>query len=248
MRWLVFICALVATGAGYAQTPGEAIESALQLNSRALAAQQRIDRLATERKNLLNEIDIIEQAGSAYALRNRELEQQISALQQNLVEIDADLRAVSETETGIIATLDAMIDALEQFITLDLPFRTEARLEKIAGLRSELLRADLDVTDKYQAVVSAYLDEIRFGYTHSVIQQRIDTANGVRTVNILRLGRAGLWYVTPDGDHAGRWDPRQSQWIDADTDRQAVLDGIAMVRDSAKPVVVSLPVQLNLSP
>ena len=246
MRFLLLPLFWFICGVANAQSPGQAIESVLELNRSALAAQQRIDRLYKERQEILSDITTIKQEGTIYAIRNRELEQELSEIRQNLFDIDADLRAVTETQTGIITLLDAMINSLARFIELDLPFELEKRNAVIGALRSELVRPDIDVTKKYQAVVSAYLNEIRSGYSDAVSQETIETPRGSRLANILRLGRAGLWYVTPDGAEAGYWDPVRRSWSDAETRPQTVLMGIRAVRASGVPATLELPIHLNL--
>lgn len=247
MRLLLPALLWVVANVANAQSPGLAIESVLELNRSALAAQQSIDQLYENRQRVLSEITAIEQEGTIHALRNRELEQALSEGRQHLSEIDADLRAVTETRTGIIALLDAMIDSLERFIELDLPFELDKRLAAVIELRSDLARADIDVTMKYQAIVSAYLDEIRFGYSNAVSQERIETPRGNRLANILRLGRAGLWYVTPDGAEAGYWDRVGRFWNDSATEPQTVLMGIRIVRETGAPAMLELPVYLDMA-
>lgn len=248
MRLLVFSLLIVLlTGTAVAQTPAGAIESVLELNASALASQKRIDGIYEQRQQLLSDISTIEQEGTTFALRNRELEQTLAQVQQNLAEIDTDLRAVTETQTGIISLLDTMITALERFIELDLPFQLEQRRAVINRLRADLGRADIGVTEKYQSVVSAYLNEVRFGHNNAVSQERIETPLGNRMAEVLRLGRAGLWYVTADGTQAGRWDPVRRQWTDSDTDAHTVMTGIRIVRETASPAILNLPIQLDLS-
>ncbi|MDH3589319.1 MAG: DUF3450 domain-containing protein [Gammaproteobacteria bacterium] len=246
MRVLVLLVMAFTAVTAWAQTPGEAIAATLRLNQEALDAQQRIDRLFEQRQRIQNEISTIELEGTTFALRNSTLAQQLADTRQNLAEIETDIHAITETQTGIITLLDKMIDALERFIVLDLPFQQQQRHARIASLRGDLVRSDLSVSNKYQAVISAYLDEIRLGFTNSVTTEQISTSHGDRTMQILRLGRAGLWYVTADGRLAGRWDPRDRVWTDDNTDPQEVIKGIRIVQELAAPDVVKLPLRLDI--
>ena len=246
MRVLVFLAMAFTVVTAWAQTPGEAIAATLRLNREALDAQQEIDRLFEQRQRIQNEISTIEMEGTTFALRNSALAQQLADTRQNLAEIETDIHAITETQTGIITLLDKMIDALERFVELDLPFQQQQRNARIAGLRSDLVRSDLSVSNKYQAVISAYLDEIRLGFTNSVTTEQISTQDGDRMMQILRLGRAGLWYVTADGKSAGRWDPRERKWTGGDTEPQEVIKGIRIVQELAAPDVVRLPLLLDI--
>ncbi len=237
--WLLLLC-LVA-GSAAARTPAEAIDAAAAINRQARAAQQRIDSLAGQRHRVLEEIRLIELDGTANALLNRELRQEVTELKQSLADIDTDLRAVTETQTGIISLTAAMIDSLERFIELDLPFMLPERRAAVTRLRENLGRSDLSVSEKYSSVVAAYLDEIRYGHSNGVHRHKI----GSRYVDVLRLGRAGLWFVTAGGTEAGRWDRQQHQWVRGDTNPESVLAAIEAVRDSREPPGVLLPLEVD---
>ena len=246
MRHTLFILMALLAVTAEAQAPETAINSVLELNSRAQAAQKRIDELYQQRQKLLNDINTIEQEGSAFAVRNRELDTTIAEVKQSLSEINADMQAVAETQIGIIELLREMIEALAQFIELDLPFDLEKRRAVITELRTNLSRSDISVTQKYQAVVSAYLNEVRLGHTNSVAQERIETPLGHRIVDVLRVGRAGLWYVTQNGAQAGRWDARMQRWVDTDTNARDVMAGVHVVREIRPPSTIALPVQIDI--
>ena len=55
-----------------------------------------------------------------------------------------------------------------------------------------------------------------YGTTGEAYTDEITTADGVREVNILRIGRIALLYVTPDGSQAGAWDKDAREWVTLD--------------------------------
>ncbi|MBT8137643.1 MAG: DUF3450 domain-containing protein [Gammaproteobacteria bacterium] len=245
MRLATLALLLLLTVTSQAQTPSQAIEQTLQLNRQALSAQQQIDRLYEQRRQATEELNLVKQTGSAGALQQQQLQQQLSLLRDGLTAVEDQIAAVNETQTGLLRLLTAMVGALEQFVALDLPFDQDQRRARLVDLRVALRSASLSVTEKYQAVVAAYLDEIRLGSTNAVSQQLISGPRGSRQVEVLRLGRAGLWYVTPDDRDAGYWDPRQGRWIEGSADPGQVRAGIRVIRQTASPRPVTLPLRLE---
>ena len=213
----------------------------------ARAAQAAIDAVHVQAEQLRYERQLVETEGTSFALRNSELVASVNTLQRNLNDLEDDLRAVAETQTGIVTLLTGMTDALARFVEIDLPFRIAERRAATAALRNALASSETSIAAKYQAVVSAYLEEIGFGVSNEVFTDSIDTGRGERTVTVLRLGRAGLWYLTPDGRAAGRWDRRERRWVDdGRTDAGEVQRAIRMFRDEGTVTAISLPVDLDL--
>ncbi len=229
-----------------AQTPSDTIDAYAAAHREARSAQSAIEAQHARGELLRSERQLVEAQGTSFALQNRELETDIAGLQRNLRDLEDDLQAVAETQTGIVALLTGMTDALERFIELDLPFRSAERLGATAALRATLASSETSIAGKYQAVVSAYLTEIGHGSSNEVFSARIVTGQGERIVSVLRLGRAGLWYVTPDGQRAGRWHRRERRWIDdGHTDPAEVLRGIRMMRDEGPVTAIDLPVDIG---
>jgi hypothetical protein len=108
-----------------------------------------------------------------------------------------------------------MIDGLARFIELDVPFLVEERLARAERLRGLLTRADVTAAEQFRNVMEAWLIEMDdYGTTGEIYTDEIVTADGVtREVELLRIGRVSLVYVTPDGSQAGAWDQRNRQWV-----------------------------------
>lgn len=241
----LFLFCCCYSGVSLAQSPAAMIDAVRQINRQALDAQKSIDQLHDERQRILSRINTIEQDGSAFAVRNIELNNLIDKSRRETAEVDEEIQAVNEIQTGIAELMRSMIATLEKYIDLDFPFQLAQRRAVIDRLNSLLERDDISVAQKYQAVVSAYLDELRFGFSNEVYKDRIDTPGGQRVVEILRLGRAGLWYLTADGALAGYYDLRRRSWVDRNTDPAQVRLGIRMIRDSLPPTAIDLPVVLS---
>lgn len=223
----------------------QAIDAMAALHERARAAQQEIDEIHARTERAREQARLIEHEGTIDALEIADLEQQIAVLENVNAELAQDIRATGEAQSGIVALLAAMIDALEAFVALDLPFRPADRAATIADLRRLLTDSSVSVAAKYQAVAAAYLREIDFGNAAIFERVQIATPEGERVVDLLRIGRAGLWYVTPDGTQAGRYDRDSGSWIAHDVEPAAVLRAGAIVAGRAAPLAVYLPLETS---
>lgn len=245
-RAAALLLALVAANAASVAGPLETIDAMAALQAEARQAQQRIDAIQQRVERARAETHGIATSGSADALRVREVESQIADLERTIADFDADLRAVADSQSGIVTLLVAMIDALERFVQLDLPFRQAERLRQLEMLRAEIGASDTAIAGKYQAVVAAYQREIDHGMTTEVYRATVATTQGARVADVLRHGRVGLWYLSPDGVYAGRYDKATQTWIDAGVSPAAVRHAIAIVQGQAAPVPAVLPVGLEL--
>ena len=91
-----------------------------------------------------------------------------------------------------------MIDNLEQFVLLDIPFMLEERTQRVAALREAMANADVTVSERYRRILEAYQIEMEFGRTIEAYEDTLGEGNAQRTLQFLRVGRVALLYQTED--------------------------------------------------
>ncbi len=167
--------------------------------------QYQIDRLAGAR------------SGPATTLEERRLAEQIRALEravdaerEAIDELAQRIRSLQESEAGLVPLLDTMLATLERVIDADLPFDVTARKAAVARTRADLSRHDLTLADRYTRVLSAWLSEIRLGYTTESATRQLMVNGQSRVVDVVRVGRLALYYVTADGAECGLWLPARA--------------------------------------
>ena len=102
-------------------------------------------------------------------------------------------------------------------------------------------RADVSLAEKYRRVLEAYQVETEYGRTIEAYQDEIVLEDATRTVNFLRIGRVGLYYLTLDGKEAGVW---EQGWHTLDDGyRQAIDKGLKVAKKQLPPDLLVLPLK-----
>jgi hypothetical protein len=146
-------------------------------------------------------------------------------------------------ERQIGPLIERMIENLEKFVDLDIPFLMDERLERLDFLRSTLDRADVSVAEKFSQVLQAYQVENTYGTTIEAYTANIELDGKSRNVDMLKWGRVALVFQTPDGETTGVWDNKVRQWVILDDEfRDGVRDGLRIARKTQTADLVRLPV------
>jgi len=82
----------------------------------------------------------------------------------------------------------AMLDALEQFVELDVPNQLAVRREEIAKVRDNLSRADFTIAEKFRQVLELYSIEGEAGRRIETYSDTLDVGGAEREVDVLAVG------------------------------------------------------------
>jgi len=147
-------------------------------------------------------------------------------------------------ERQIFPLMLSMVDALEQFIELDMPFHLEERRERIANLRQIIGDAEVIGAEKLRKVFEAYQIETDFGGNLDAYTQVLDVEGKQLNVNVLRFGRVSMVYQSEDGKHNAVWDKASRSWasINAAEYRNYIKKGIKIAKKQIAPELFILPV------
>ena len=175
---------------------------------------------------------------------NARLEKQIANQTTRASQIDQSIADVTIIQRQITPLVIRMIDGLEEFVALDLPFHLQERGDRIAFLRNNLDRADVTTAEKFRQVLEAYKIEIEYGRKIDTYKDTITIEGVEREVNVLRVGRVALLYQTPDLAVSGHWNVATRSWEELDSAqyRSAIQNGIRMANKQAAIDLLMLPV------
>ena len=239
---VAFMCSL--TGASYASTTLDDIyQVAEQMNVAAKRSQSKIDALTEETRLLLNEYKTVLKEIEGLRVYNRQLEKQIASQEEEMAQLTISIDEVTVIERQITPLMIRMIDGVEQFVELDLPFLLKERRARVARLRDMMDRADVAVSEKFSQVLRAYQIENDYGRTLEAYSDTISIAGVDRKVDVLKVGRISLMYQTGDGEESGRYNAEIGAWEEIDDSYQAsIRQGIRMARQQATTNLFSIPV------
>ena len=240
------VAAMMSVGsvlAGPAASLATALEQQQAMQKEAAASQQRIDTLDDESRALLEEY-----RGTRAELENlqaysTQMSRMVTAQEQEVVELDAQLQEIEVTKRRILPLMVRMVEVLEQFIVLDSPFLPQERRLRLEGLKELLDDPHVGLAEKYRRILEAYRVENAYAYNIEAYAGELTLGGRTRTVDFLRLGRVGLYYLTFDHAEAGYWDSVADSWRPLDESyRRAIEQGIRVARKQAPPELIKLPV------
>jgi DNA repair exonuclease SbcCD ATPase subunit len=239
---VVAVC-LAWSGGAAAATLNDIYRVAEQVNAQARQSQARIDALTDETRALLNDYKTVLKEIEGLRVYNRQLERQIGNQEREMEQLSRSIEEVTVIERQIGPLMSRMIDGLEQFVQLDLPFLTSERESRIDNLRDMMDRADVTVSEKFSQVLRAFQIENEYGRTMEAYGSTI-SLNGVeRKVDMLKVGRVALVYQTPDGTETGMFNPSTRQWQRLpDSYKTPVRNGIRMANQQLSVDLLLLPV------
>ncbi len=237
----VFAFLLVGAGTSVAAGLDELLAATDDLNQDARRSQARVDKLVSETdrlqaeyKGILKQIEGLKVYNTQQRalIRNQEREQQ---------KLGESINNVTVIERQISPLMQRMLDAIERFVELDVPFLKDERLARVRRLRETLLLSDVSVSEKFGAVLSAYQIESEYGRTIDAYSGTLPDSEKV--VDFLRFGRVALVYQTTDGEESGRWNSETKTFevLDGGYNTQ-IRSGIRMARKQSAVDIVVMPV------
>lgn len=205
-------------------------------------SQAKIDEIQDDTRDLLTQYKQVMKIVDGLRVYNQQQERLIRNQETEMAELNKSIDEVTVIERQIGPLIARMIDNLEKFIELDVPFLMDERHNRIEFLKDTLERADVSVAEKFSQVLQAYQVENTYGSTLEAYTDFVDINGQDRQVDMLRWGRVVLAFQTSDGEITGAWDNDAREWkILGDEYRTGVRDGLRIARKTMTADLVILP-------
>ena len=202
---LVLCCSLAMTAFG-AQKLDKITKEGKQRTLEGKAAQDKINVLSDAAADIVSEYKTVTKVVDGLKVYNDLLDVQIQNQLQEAESIQQSIKNVSSLERHVAPLMMRMIDSLEAFIKLDVPFLPEERANRIKKLRDMMLRSDVSTAEKFRRVIEAYQVENDYGRTIEAYRGSLKFGDRTREVDFLRVGRVALLYQSIGKDVTGAWD------------------------------------------
>lgn len=241
---LAAICIGGGASIAVAQSIDPIVEVGKQRTASAKASQAKIDRLADETASLLSDYKTVMKQVDGLKVYNARLERQIANQEKRIRDIDASIAEASVIQRQIPPLVTRMLDGLEQFINLDMPFDLDTRLGNIEAVRANMDRSDVTSAEAFRQVLELYSIELQYGRGIEAYTDTIDLGGAEREVDILRIGRVALVYQSTDGAETGAWNKDSQSWeeLSAGDYAAAVRKGVRIAKKQATIELLNMPV------
>ena len=244
---LAAICIGGGASIAVAQSIDPIVEVGKQRTASAKASQAKIDRLADETASLLSDYKTVMKQVDGLKVYNARLERQIANQEKRIRDIDASIAEASVIQRQIPPLVTRMLDGLEQFINLDMPFDLGTRLGNIEAVRANMDRSDVTSAEAFRQVLELYSIELQYGRGIEAYTDTIELGGAEREVDILRIGRVALVYQSTDGAETGAWNKDSQSWeeLSAGDYATAVRKGVRIAKKQATIELLNMPVSAS---
>ncbi|WP_144391950.1 DUF3450 domain-containing protein [Pleionea sediminis] len=234
---------LLAASSVFSQTLEPVIEKSSKINELAAKSQKKIDSISDQIDDKLQKFKSVNKETEGLKIYNAQLRKQIENQIKEMEQLNASIDKVSIIERQITPLMLRMISGLEEFISLDIPFQKEKRMDRVDRLKSTMDRADVSVSEKFRQVLEAYQIELDYGRTLNAYEGLYPINGEEQPVNFLRVGRVALIYQTKDKKTQGIWNQRAGEWQALDSSYSTkISNGIKMAREQMAPDMLTVPV------
>lgn len=218
-------------------------------NNQTLSAnsQNRIDQTERQTDKILSEFKVVSKQVEGLKLYNEQKKIQIQAQLDLIEKLKFQRDEVEDRQQQIPLLTTEMLNGLEMFISLDNPFRLEERSKRIDDVRLTFGKPKISASEQLRQVLQAYNIEAEYGRKIDTYEDELSDGT---VVNILVIGRIGMFYQTKDERTSGRWNNEKNPltgeaigWEELSSSyRKPIRDAIRIAKKLAPTDMLLMPV------
>lgn len=240
---LITLAGVQALAAPPKEVLSEAKKTQATVDDRGRVSQKKVDTYADQTSSDLREYKSTLKQIENMKVYNAKMRELIQSQLAEMESIKEKMKNVTNLKKEILPLVTKMLDSLEQFVKLDVPFLKKERAKRVAELKTLMARADISISEKFRRVLEAYQVENEYGRTIESYNGTVATESGDQTVEFLRVGRMSLMYQGLDGGTKGRWDPIQGKFVSLEGKYKGALkEGLRVAKKQKAPSLIKIPV------
>jgi len=230
-------------GAAYAADVDDVLKAGADKVAASKSSQKKIDKIADQTYDLLNKFKGVNKQIEGLRVYNAQLDNQIKNQVQTMADLQESIENATVMERQITPLTMKMIESLDQFVGLDVPFQLDERKARVEKLKDNMDRPELSTAEKFRQVLEAYKIEGEYGSKIETYKATLPINGADREMNVLRIGRIALVAQSTSQDATIAWDQNAKQWVDLGSDyRSAVATGIKVAKKQASIEILKLPI------
>lgn len=211
------------------------------INSGA-ANQERLNKIDDETRLLEFDYKDTIKEYENLKLYNDQLQRIINSQEDEIISILNQIDELDNININLIPIMLKMIDALDKFVSLDIPFLKSERTERVSNLKSIMDRGDISTSEKFRKVTEAYQIESDYGRTIEAYRSEVNFEGETFNADFLRVGRVSLAFVTSNGDKAGYWNKSSGSWEESSASvKRSTIEGLKIALKQAPPTLITIP-------
>ncbi|MEM7252506.1 MAG: DUF3450 domain-containing protein [Pseudomonadota bacterium] len=230
----------VASVAMADQTVRKAVTVESASTGREAAAQAKHADIDERLRTAWAELDTIERERRQLDTYNAHLDTALAAQAQRQAQLQDELATVAKTRTGLVPLMLAMVSRLKT-IAMTGPFHRDARAEAVADVEQLLVAPGKSLAERYRGVLEGYMNELEYARTLETYRTQLEIDGALREVDIVRIGRVALYYVTSDGNRVGYWSADRWEALPAATFGPRMRQAAELAADRKAPTLMTLP-------
>ena len=206
-------------------------------------SQEKIDATERQTDKIVNEWKAVSKQVEGLKLYNEQKRIQIQAQLDLMDKLDEQLVQVVVMQRQIPPLAQRMLEGLEKYVNLDTPFHIEERKQRLDLVRASLSNPKVTASEQVRQILEAYNIEAEYGRKLDAYDETIVLDGQEVVVNILRVGRLGMFFQSKDERKTGYYDNETGTWEELGGGyRVTVRDGIRMANKLAPMDIMMLPV------
>ena len=172
----------------------------------------------TEREDLLARVRELKSEARWLDFQVEKHQGYVRQREEEVAGLERDVEQAERLRRFLEPFLEETVDRLETFVQGDLPFLEGERKQRLASLREAMDDYRPGLGEKLRRVLEALVVEARYGINPEKSTETIELDGEPTQVELLRLGRVALYYLSFDGSRGGVMDPATRQWISLSRD------------------------------
>lgn len=237
---------MLSTSIAGAATLEDIFKVSAEGNQVAQASQVTIDGISDETAKLLAQYKTLLKEIEGLRIYNAQVQRQIDEQNRTMTKLRDSIDNVTLIERQIMPLMLRMVDALEEFVELDMPFLLDERRDRIANLRGYMDDSEISASEKFRIVFEAYQIENDYGRTNFTNEGPLSLGGSEYQGTFLRIGRVGLYFQNSDASITAVWNKTagpKGSWQQLDDDYSAAISqGIQITKQQVQPDLIRIPI------
>lgn len=217
-------------------------------NAALVRSQAKINQDSEQAQSMVEEYRALSESLIALRAQNAQLARVLQEQSGELASLESQVAQVAKVRVKLSPLLTRMLQALDDFVALDLPFLSSERKARSEELHRLLQEGNAPVATQARRLFEAYMVELGYGQTLEAYEDQIELQGQPQAVQLLRVGRVGLYYLSLDDTRAGRYNPQTKRFEALDASFvPGIKKAIQVANKRVPPQLIEIPVARSSS-